>query len=66
MYVFYDKEYHYYGLPIYGNSGVKIGLDACGPAVLPETRTFVVDPHRMDLVKKFCEQYIPRVSLFTN
>lgn len=65
VYIFHDQEYDYYGLPIHGNSGSKIGVDAGGPSVNPNSRSFVPDPLRLRLCTEFCQKYIPRVRLNT-
>ena len=43
------------------NSGYKIGLDAAGPAVTPETRNYESDPVREKLCEEFQKKYNPKV-----
>ena len=36
----------YYGIPVYGEVAIKIGIDGAGPVVTPESRTFTRDERR--------------------
>ncbi|XP_078688309.1 monomeric sarcosine oxidase-like [Branchiostoma floridae x Branchiostoma belcheri] len=56
----HTPDYDFYGLPIHGNTGSKIGIDAGGPRVTPETRTYVPDPVREKACIDFLQKYIPR------
>ncbi|KAI8491171.1 hypothetical protein Bbelb_312120 [Branchiostoma belcheri] len=56
----HTPDYDFYGLPIHGNTGSKIGIDAGGPRVTPETRTYVPDPVREKACVDFLQKYIPR------
>jgi sarcosine oxidase len=49
----------YYGLPVYGEVAVKIGLDGAGPVVTPQTRTDTADPQRVARAQAFLERYLP-------
>jgi sarcosine oxidase len=49
----------YYGLPVYGEVAVKVGLDGAGPLVTPQTRTDAADPLRVAQVRAFLEHYLP-------
>ncbi|HEY7432246.1 MAG TPA: N-methyl-L-tryptophan oxidase [Streptosporangiaceae bacterium] len=49
----------YYGLPVYGEVAVKVGIDAAGPVVTPQTRTDAADPQRVARVRAFLERYLP-------
>ena len=49
----------YYGLPVYGEVAVKVGLDGAGPIVTPQTRTAVPDPLRIAQVRTFLKRYLP-------
>jgi sarcosine oxidase len=49
----------YYGLPVYGEVAVKVGLDGAGPVVTPQTRTDAADPQRVAQVRAFLERYLP-------
>ena len=50
----------FYGFPIFGEAGPKVGQDAGGQEVTADTRTF--DPDRVALARTvaFLERYIPR------
>ena len=49
-------------MPIHGNSGFKIGVDAGGPTVTPETRSFTPDPVREKNCIDFLKEVLPTVS----
>ncbi|KAJ8041174.1 Peroxisomal sarcosine oxidase [Holothuria leucospilota] len=49
-----------YAIPIYGNSGFKIGMDAAGPSVTPDTRTFVPDEKRVKYCVDVLKDLLPR------
>ncbi|XP_071114469.1 monomeric sarcosine oxidase-like [Haliotis cracherodii] len=61
VWYFHLPTYDIYSLPIHGNTGTKIGIDAGGPAVTANTRTFDPDPARekvcTDLVKDICPKF---------
>ncbi|HEX9922140.1 MAG TPA: N-methyl-L-tryptophan oxidase [Anaerolineae bacterium] len=48
-----------YGFPVYGEVATKAAIDASGPAVTPETRTYEADPERERRVETWLQQYIP-------
>jgi sarcosine oxidase len=48
-----------YGFPIYGEVATKAAIDASGPAVTPQTRTYEADPERERRVETWLQQYIP-------
>ncbi|KAJ8041173.1 Peroxisomal sarcosine oxidase [Holothuria leucospilota] len=52
--------YEIYTLPIYKNSGFKIGIDAGGPSVSAETRTYTPDEKRVKFCEDFLEDILPR------
>ncbi|XP_070575600.1 monomeric sarcosine oxidase-like [Ptychodera flava] len=60
VWIFHDPRYDFYGLPIHGNTGSKIGIDAGGPPVTPETRNFKPDPVRQKVCVEFFEKYLPK------
>ena len=61
-----DDNYDFYGLPIHGNSGTKIGIDAVlSPSVTPETRTFKPDPNREKVCTNFLSNIAPKVAIQT-
>jgi sarcosine oxidase len=49
----------YYGLPVYGEVAVKIGIDSSGPVVTPSTRTEERDPDRVALAEAFLRRHLP-------
>jgi sarcosine oxidase len=54
-----DDGLLYYGVPVYGEVAVKVGLDGAGPTVTPQTRTDTADPQRVAQVRAFLERYLP-------
>jgi sarcosine oxidase len=48
-----------YGFPIYGEVATKAAIDASGPAVTPQTRTYEADAHREQRVEAWLQKYIP-------
>jgi sarcosine oxidase len=49
----------FYGFPVYGEAGVKVGQDVGGQEVTPETRSFDPDPAALARVQTFLKRYIP-------
>jgi sarcosine oxidase len=49
----------FYGFPVYGEAGVKVGQDVGGVEVTPETRTFETDVAALQRVEQFLRRYIP-------
>jgi len=49
----------FYGFPVFGEPGPKVGQDAGGQEVTADTRTFDVDEPARDRVVKFLERYLP-------
>lgn len=64
VFIYYAPDGCYYGLPIHGNSGTKLGIDAAGNAVTPETRTFTPDEERETRSERFLKENIPTVRAF--
>lgn len=52
-------------MPIHGNTGFKCGVDAGGPFVTPDTRTFTPDPVREKNCIDFLKSILPTVSKIT-
>lgn len=50
----------YYGLPVYGEAGTKIGQDVGGREVTADTRTFDIDPGYLARLTAFMETHIPK------
>lgn len=49
----------FYGLPAFGEAGAKIGLDAGGPEVTGDTRSFDPDPGYTATLDAFMREYLP-------
>jgi sarcosine oxidase len=49
----------FYGFPVFGESGPKVGQDAGGREVTPDTRTFDPDKAALGRVQDFLGKYIP-------
>ena len=49
----------YYGFPIYGEVATKAAIDASGPIVTVDTRTYDADPERERQMEDWLAQYIP-------
>ncbi|MGB0386469.1 MAG: N-methyl-L-tryptophan oxidase [Ardenticatenaceae bacterium] len=49
----------FYGFPIYGEVATKGAIDASGPLVTTETRTFEADLDRERLLEEWLAEYIP-------
>ena len=59
VFIWEDSEMPVYGFPIYGEVATKIGIDASGPPVTPDTRTFDPDPMREQQVIAWMKRFIP-------
>ena len=62
VWIYHSEDHDYYGLPIHGNTGSKIGIDAGGPTVTPDTRTFTPDPVREQACIDLLGRILPSVS----
>ena len=62
IFIYHSTKHDLYGMPIHGNSGFKIGVDAGGPFVTAETRTFTPDPVRENNCIDFLKEVLPTVS----
>ena len=49
----------FYGVPVFGEKGPKVGQHAGGQEVTPETRTFEPDQQALGRVQAFLAQHIP-------
>ena len=49
----------FYGFPVYGEAGVKVGQDVGGQKVTPDTRTFEPDAAALGRVERFLRRYLP-------
>ena len=48
-----------YGFPVYGEAATKAAIDAGGPSVTPETRTYEADKDREHRLENWLREYIP-------
>lgn len=48
-----------YGFPVYGEVATKVGVDASGPVVTPETRSLEPDPVREAAITDWLRAHIP-------
>ncbi len=48
-----------YGFPVYGEVATKAAIDAAGPVVTAESRTYAADPTRERIVEDWLNEYIP-------
>ncbi len=48
-----------YGFPVYGEVATKAAIDAGGPIVTSETRTYEADPVRERRIEEWLQEYIP-------
>lgn len=63
VYIYHTEAgFDFYGLPSHVNSAAKIGIDAGGPAVTPETRNYIPDNIREEVCMKFMKMYLPKVN----
>ncbi|VDI68749.1 Hypothetical predicted protein [Mytilus galloprovincialis] len=46
IWIYHSPKYDFYGMPMHGNSGSKIGIDAGGPVVSVDTRNYEPDKTR--------------------
>ncbi|XP_067651411.1 monomeric sarcosine oxidase-like [Haliotis asinina] len=62
IWIFHCPRYDIYALPIHGNTGSKIGVDAGGNVVTADTRTFEPDPAReracTELLQEICPKFL--------
>ena len=54
-----------YALPLHGNTGFKIGIDAGGPVVTAGTRNFTPDPIREKKCIDFIQEILPKACTYT-
>lgn len=62
FFIYLDEQREYYGLPLHGIASFKIGIDAGGPLVTGDTRTFDPDPLREKMSIEFLKKNVPQVS----
>ncbi|HZY42239.1 MAG TPA: N-methyl-L-tryptophan oxidase, partial [Anaerolineae bacterium] len=52
----------YYGFPVFGRAGLKVGEHHAGPAVTADTRSFEVDPVRLQRLTDYVRATFPAAS----
>ena len=52
----------FYGIPVFGEAGIKIGQDVGGLEVTARSRTFEVDDAALGRVTAFCSEHLPGAS----
>jgi monomeric sarcosine oxidase len=57
--VFGDEDTTFYGFPVYGEAGVKLGRDVSGRYVTQETRSFEPNPEQTAENAEFLVRYLP-------
>ena len=57
--VFGGEETSYYGFPVYGEAGVKLGRDVSGRFVTQETRSFEPNAGQTEENAEFLRRYLP-------
>ncbi|KAK7104534.1 monomeric sarcosine oxidase-like [Littorina saxatilis] len=60
IWIYHTPRNDFYALPVHGNSGTKIGIDAGGPPVTGNTRTFQPDPVRTKTTRDLLEKILPK------
>ena len=61
IFIYHSDSHDIYGMPIHGNTGFKIGVDAGGHLVKADSRTFIPDPVREQNCLKFMQECLPTV-----
>lgn len=57
-----DERWAFYGFPIYGLPGIKIGRHMSGPEVAPEDGDRAPIPERLDDLRAYVEQFFPQAA----
>jgi sarcosine oxidase len=58
IYIWHGDDVHY-GFPVYGEVATKAAIDASGPLVTADSRTFEPDPVREGRVEAWLKEHIP-------
>jgi len=58
IWIWHDES-DFYGMPVYGERGVKVAQDVGGDEVTARTRTFEPNPRTLERVEGFCRNYLP-------
>lgn len=59
VWIFHGEDTSFYGFPVYGEAGVKLGRDMSGRFVTQETRRFEPDPEQTAEAAGFLARYLP-------
>lgn len=59
IFIWKDKL-DYYGFPVYGEVATKAGIDASGPSVTTESRSYEPDVEREAALTEWLERHVPR------
>jgi sarcosine oxidase len=54
-----SQRVDYYGFPIFGHAGVKVGEHHAGPIVTADTRTFEIDAERLQRLSDYVRTTLP-------
>ena len=57
-----SQRFDYYGFPIFGHTGVKVGEHHAGPVVTADTRTFEVDAQRLQRLSEYARATLPATN----
>ena len=57
-----SRRVDYYGFPIFGHTGVKVGEHHAGPIVTADTRTFEVDAQRLRRLSDYVRTTLPATN----
>ncbi|XP_064640407.1 monomeric sarcosine oxidase-like isoform X2 [Lineus longissimus] len=60
VFIYHGDSHDLYGLPIYGNTGTKMGIDVGGHEVTGDTRTWTPDPVRENKQEDFLKRFLPK------
>ncbi|XP_070562765.1 monomeric sarcosine oxidase-like isoform X1 [Ptychodera flava] len=61
LFTYLSPKYLYYGFPIHGNTGVKLGMTASGKQILPDSLPCEPDREREQVALDFLKENIPKV-----
>jgi len=57
-----SQRVDYYGFPIFGHTGVKVGEHHAGPIATADTRTFEVDAQRLQRLSDYVRTTLPATN----
>jgi monomeric sarcosine oxidase len=59
VWIFHGEDTSFYGFPVYGEAGVKLGRDMSGRFVTQQTRRFEPSPEQTAEAAEFLARYLP-------